>query len=142
VARVDYKINIALTKLTRAQTAHVNGIFRPGWDSARLNELKTLHVISPLPGQDYHNFLKADFQSSHEAPRRSLRVHTWALSSNHNAKQLILIRCKHSQRAARSFVRGLENRLYSYICQLLNGKWKAFGLDIFKPNILIEATLP
>jgi hypothetical protein len=32
----------------------------------------------------------------------------WALSSNHNAKQLILIRCKHSQRAARSFVRGLE----------------------------------
>jgi hypothetical protein len=35
----------------------------------------------------------------------------WALSSNHNAKQLILIRCKHSQRAARSFVRGLENRL-------------------------------
>jgi hypothetical protein len=35
----------------------------------------------------------------------------WALSSNHNAKQFILIRCKHSQRAARSFVRGLENRL-------------------------------
>ena len=57
--------------------------------------------------------LKADFQSSHEAPRSSLRVHAWALSSNHNAKQLILIRCKHSQRAARSFVRGLEIRLYS-----------------------------
>jgi hypothetical protein len=55
--------------------------------------------------------VKADFQSSHEAPRGSLRVHAWALSSNHNAKQLILIRCKHSQRAARSFVRGLENRL-------------------------------
>jgi hypothetical protein len=55
--------------------------------------------------------LKADFQSSHEAPRSSLRVHAWALSSNHNAKQLILITCKHSQRAARSFVRGLENRL-------------------------------
>jgi hypothetical protein len=35
--------------------------------------------------------LKADFQSSHEAPRSSLRVHAWALSSNHNAKQLILI---------------------------------------------------
>jgi hypothetical protein len=34
-------------------------------------------------------------------------------SSNHNAKQLILIRCKHSQRAARSFVRGLEIRLNS-----------------------------
>jgi hypothetical protein len=55
--------------------------------------------------------LKADFQSSHEAPRSSLRVHAWALSSNHNAKQFILIRCKHSQRAARSFVRGLEIRL-------------------------------
>jgi hypothetical protein len=55
--------------------------------------------------------LKADFQSSHEAPRSSLRVHAWALSSNPNAKQLILIRCKHSQRAARSFVRGLEIRL-------------------------------
>jgi hypothetical protein len=41
----------------------------------------------------------------------SLRVHAWALSSNHNARQLILIRCKHSQRVARSFVRGLENRL-------------------------------
>jgi hypothetical protein len=37
--------------------------------------------------------------------------YAWALSSNHNAKQFILIRCKHSQRAARSFVRGLENRL-------------------------------
>jgi hypothetical protein len=36
--------------------------------------------------------IKADFQSSHEAPRSSLRVHAWALSSNHNAKQLILIR--------------------------------------------------
>ena len=36
----------------------------------------------------------------HEAPRSSLRVHAWALSSNHNAKQLILIRCKHSQRGA------------------------------------------
>ena len=35
-------------------------------------------------------------------------MHAWALSSNHNAKQLILIRCKHSQRVARSFVRGLE----------------------------------
>jgi hypothetical protein len=57
--------------------------------------------------------LKADFQSSHEAPRSSLRVHAWALTSNHNAKQLILIRCKHSQRAARSFVRGLEIRLKS-----------------------------
>ena len=55
--------------------------------------------------------LKADFQSSHEAPRSSLRVHALALSSNHNAKQLILIRCEHSQRAARSFVRGLEIRL-------------------------------
>jgi hypothetical protein len=54
--------------------------------------------------------LKADFQSSHEAPRSSLRVHAWALSSNHNAELLILIRCKHSQRAARSFVRGLEIR--------------------------------
>jgi hypothetical protein len=41
----------------------------------------------------------------------SLRVHAWALSSNHNAKQLILIGCKQSQRAARSFVRGLEIRL-------------------------------
>ena len=39
-------------------------------------------------------------------------------------------------------MRGLENRLYSYICQLLNGKWKAFGLDIFKQNSLVEATLP
>jgi hypothetical protein len=57
--------------------------------------------------------LKADFQSSHEAPRSSLRMHAWALSSNHNAKQLILIRCKHSQRATRSFVRGLEIRLYT-----------------------------
>ena len=56
--------------------------------------------------------LKAVFQSSHEAPRSLLRVHAWALSSNHNAKQLILIRCKHLQRAAKSFVRGLENRLY------------------------------
>ena len=58
--------------------------------------------------------LKADFQSSHETPRSSLRVHAWALSSNHNAKQLILIRCKHSERAARSFVRGLEIRLKVY----------------------------
>jgi hypothetical protein len=41
----------------------------------------------------------------------SLRVHAWALSSNHSAEQFILIRCKHSQRAARSFVRGLEIRL-------------------------------
>jgi hypothetical protein len=57
--------------------------------------------------------LKVDFQSSHEAPHSSLRVHAWALLSNHNAKQLILIRCKHSQRAARSFVRGLEIRLKS-----------------------------
>ena len=55
--------------------------------------------------------IKADFQSSYEAPRSSLRVDAWALSSNHNAKQLILIRCKHSQRAARSVVRGLEIRL-------------------------------
>jgi hypothetical protein len=39
-------------------------------------------------------YLKADFQSSHAAPRSSLRVHAWALTSNHNAKQLILIRCK------------------------------------------------
>jgi hypothetical protein len=54
-----------------------------------------------------HPSVKADFQSSHEAPRSSLRVHAWALSSNHNAKQFILIRCKHSQ----SFVRGLEIRL-------------------------------
>jgi hypothetical protein len=30
----------------------------------------------------------------------------WALSSNHNAKQLILIRCKHSRR--------LENRLNAH----------------------------
>ena len=37
----------------------------------------------------------------------------FALSSNRNAKQLILIRYKHSQRAARSFVRGLEIRLNS-----------------------------
>ena len=51
------------------------------------------------------------------------RVHAWALSSNHNAKQLILIRCKHSPQAARSFMRGLEIRLYSasgspclYVC--------------------------
>jgi hypothetical protein len=44
--------------------------------------------------------LKVDFQSSHEAPRSELRVHAWALSSNHNAELLILIRCKHSQRAA------------------------------------------
>ena len=58
-----------------------------------------------------HWNLKADFQSSHEAPRSSLRVHAWALSSNHNAKQLILIIYKHSQRVARSFVRGLEIRL-------------------------------
>jgi hypothetical protein len=35
--------------------------------------------------------LKADLQSSHEAPCSSLRVHAWALSSNYNAKQLILI---------------------------------------------------
>jgi hypothetical protein len=42
--------------------------------------------------------LKADFQSSHEAASDA-----WWL--------LILIRCKHSQRAARSFVRGLEIRL-------------------------------
>jgi hypothetical protein len=55
--------------------------------------------------------LKADFQSLHEAPRSLLRVHAWALSTNHDAKQLILIRCKHSQRVARSFVRGLEIRL-------------------------------
>jgi hypothetical protein len=34
-----------------------------------------------------------------------------AHSSNHNAKQFILIRCKHSQRVARSFVRGLETAL-------------------------------
>jgi hypothetical protein len=38
--------------------------------------------------------VKADFQSSHEAPSSSLRVHAWALSSNHNAELLILIRCK------------------------------------------------
>jgi hypothetical protein len=63
-----------------------------------------------------HVSIKADFQSSHEAPRSSLRVHAWALSSNHNAKQLILIRCKHSQRAARSFVRGLEIRLNTENC--------------------------
>jgi hypothetical protein len=43
---------------------------------------------------------KADFQSSHEAPRSSLRVHAWALSSNDNAKQLILIRCKHLRGAS------------------------------------------
>jgi hypothetical protein len=35
----------------------------------------------------------------------------WALPSNHNAELLILIRCKHSQRDARSFMRGLEIRL-------------------------------
>jgi hypothetical protein len=34
--------------------------------------------------------------------------------ANHNAKQFILIRCKHSQRAARSFVRGLEIRLNKF----------------------------
>ena len=38
--------------------------------------------------------LKADFQSSHEAPRSSLRVHARALSSNHNANM------HHSQRGA------------------------------------------
>jgi hypothetical protein len=63
--------------------------------------------------------VKADFQSSHEAPRSSLRVHAWALSSNHNAELLILIRCKHSQRAARSFMRGLEIRLYTPTSQLV-----------------------
>jgi hypothetical protein len=52
--------------------------------------------------------LKADFQSSQLAA-----IDAWALSSNHNAKPLILIRCMHSQRAARSFVRGLEIRLKS-----------------------------
>jgi hypothetical protein len=62
--------------------------------------------------------LKADFQSSHEAPCSSLRVHAWALSSNYNAKQLILIRCKHSERAARSFVRGLEIRIKVYSIRL------------------------
>ena len=61
--------------------------------------------------------VKADFQSSHEAPRSELRVHAWALSSNHNAKQFILIRCKHSRRAARSFVRGLEIRLEKWAFQ-------------------------
>jgi hypothetical protein len=44
---------------------------------------------------------------------RGSGIPAWALSSNHNAKQLILIRCKHSQRAARSFVRGLEIRFKS-----------------------------
>jgi predicted Fe-S protein YdhL (DUF1289 family) len=67
------------------------------------NHIHFLHCIS-LFGTVFRKnctALKADFQSS------------WALSSNHNAKQLILIRCKQSQRAARSFVRGLENRLKS-----------------------------
>jgi hypothetical protein len=50
--------------------------------------VKLLHFIS------CDLWLKADFQSSHVAPRSSLRVHAWALTSNHNAKQLILIRCK------------------------------------------------
>ena len=48
----------------------------------------------------------------------------FALSSNHNAKQLILIRCKHSQRAARSFVRGLESALtqdFRSVVPLKNG---------------------
>ena len=40
------------------------------------------------------------------------------LQANHNAKQLILIRYKHSQRAARSFVRGLEIRLKGAALQL------------------------
>jgi hypothetical protein len=43
---------------------------------------------------------------------------------DHNAELLILIRCKHSQRAARSFMRGLEIRLYrpaysSFTCNLV-----------------------
>jgi hypothetical protein len=74
--------------------------------------------------------LKADFQSSHEAPRSSLPVHAWALSSNHNAKLLILIRCKHSQRAARSFMRGLEIRLYSVI-QAIQHKVNKFWKNIY-----------
>jgi hypothetical protein len=78
--------------------------------------------------------IKADFQSSHEAPRSSLRVHAWALSSNHNAKQLILIRCKHSQRAARSFVRGLEIRLNSWIQQESAVNWWRKQEYILKTN--------
>jgi hypothetical protein len=72
-----------------------------------------LNCIRRDRNSTYKTGLKADFQSSYEAPRSSLRVHPWALSSNHNAKQLILIRCKHSQRAARSFVRGLAWALSS-----------------------------
>jgi hypothetical protein len=48
---------------------------------------------------DFEKFdsIKADFQASHEAPRSSSQLaasDAWELSSNHNAKQFILIRCK------------------------------------------------
>jgi hypothetical protein len=78
------------------------------------NMLETLQTCPNINNstQSWCCWHKADFQSSHEAPLSLLRVHAWTLSSNHNDKQLILIRCKHLQRAARSFVRGLEIRLY------------------------------
>jgi hypothetical protein len=86
--------------------------------------------------------LKAVFQSSHEAPRSSLRVHAWALSANHNAKQLILIRCKHSQRAARSFVRGQEIRLKArrdhFTGQGLRGRVLPLNGHITYPKIKIN----
>jgi hypothetical protein len=66
------------------------------WEDWRELKRGSLSRLAP------RSTLKADFQSSHEAPRSSLRVHAWALSSNRNAKQSILIRYKHSQRAART----------------------------------------
>jgi hypothetical protein len=86
------------------------------WMMTNLSQWKILKIAYTIEmlgvfSRVYTTSLKADFQSSDEAPRSSLRVHAWALSSNHNAKQLILIRCKHSQRAARSFMQGLEIRL-------------------------------
>ena len=77
-------------------------------------------IVNPLSGNlprctllYYFTLSKGGFPVL--ARSSSLQVHAWALSSNHNAKQLILIRCKHSKRAVRSFVRGLEIRLKSAI---------------------------
>jgi hypothetical protein len=62
----------------------------------------------------------------------------WALSSNHNAKQLILIGCKHSQRAARSlsFVRGLEIRLNTGLKAWFHERFFSAKCELFRLFLL------
>jgi hypothetical protein len=100
IVHVTWRINRFCTKTT-------NSVLWLAQFNQRISPLnQSLHDISI-----YYLLSKGGFPVLARSSSQLAASDAWALSSNHNAKQFILIRCKHSQRAARSFVRGLEIRL-------------------------------